>query len=488
MSCIDHRSGNASLGQNFSRTGVTSRVGAAAPGGTPVAPGGAVTRSAQLKVPWVVSPGDAAIFGEAGRRADNAEASPSGTETLGPTANDAGRAELIPGRPRSRPAEVDVRAGFGGIDAVCSGIRTSTFASDGSLDTGPDFHHDPQGQQGQALTLRQDSSPANHAARITAVAVGPHNIQYAMANAGYGAADCCPIIRTYSAPIPGGNGFRFHESGLKSAVHGCAIWKADTDRLDNTVVPIADDTLRRAAPRARQPHTSALDDRQAQAGHRLCENADTLLEEPGPSSRRTPGTADRSEWVQQVRTLTTVVGPHQTPRRPTPRPLGATRPTQLPATNRPQRRPRRHLHPHRRNHLRRTPDGPELTGQPAPRPVPSHATARAAVGNLGAPPGPAPAAQPTWPPCPPARRHRPGAAKSRPIATTVMPVMPPCTWRACATTRGSSALKLGTTTHAASRSRSVHPGRRRGTAATTDPTPMAPVPRPPTPSGRPCTR
>ena len=46
-------------------------------------------------------------------------------------------------------------------------------------------------------------------------------------------------------------------------------------------------------------------------GHRLCEKGVGLLEEKGVSSWTSSGAADKSEWVSQIRTLTTVFGPYQ---------------------------------------------------------------------------------------------------------------------------------------------------------------------------------
>ena len=49
----------------------------------------------------------------------------------------------------------------------------------------------------------------------------------------------------------------------------------------------------------------------ALVGHRLCENTDGLLEEQGLASWHSAGAADRSEWVSQIRTTTTLFGPYQ---------------------------------------------------------------------------------------------------------------------------------------------------------------------------------
>ena len=49
----------------------------------------------------------------------------------------------------------------------------------------------------------------------------------------------------------------------------------------------------------------------ALVGRRLCENTVGLLEEKGVASWRSPGAVDKSEWVEQIRTATTLFGPYQ---------------------------------------------------------------------------------------------------------------------------------------------------------------------------------
>src|SRR3954452_11073616 len=54
-----------------------------------------------------------------------------------------------------------------------------------------------------------------------------------------------------------------------------------------------------------------LDMVDALAGRRLCENTVGLLEEKGVSSWTSPGAVNNTEWVQQIRTVTTVFPPYQ---------------------------------------------------------------------------------------------------------------------------------------------------------------------------------
>ena len=46
-------------------------------------------------------------------------------------------------------------------------------------------------------------------------------------------------------------------------------------------------------------------------GHRLCERGVGLLEEVGPHALDAAGRVRRTEWVSQIRTVTTIFGPYQ---------------------------------------------------------------------------------------------------------------------------------------------------------------------------------
>ena len=54
-----------------------------------------------------------------------------------------------------------------------------------------------------------------------------------------------------------------------------------------------------------------LDLQNALDGRRLCENGVGVLEEVGVPSWTSPGAVDRTEWVSQIRTATTIFGPYQ---------------------------------------------------------------------------------------------------------------------------------------------------------------------------------
>ena len=317
--------------------------------------------------PWVVSVGDSAISGEAGRWAGNTNGSTDNVDALGSTAyydNASNSAEVIPGCHRSKSAEVYLGSGVNGQNIACSGARTYTQTpGSGDYKPGLDFFSDTSGHQGQALMLQQFAATHNVkavtvligannfgfadilqtcvtdwltspswwpnycnddsnvrayftssyvAAQVTAIKGAILNVRQAMLNAGYADAAYKIIVQTYSSPIPRGSGFRYSQSGwTRQSTGGCGVWNADADWANNTAVPTINNSVKNGAAQTGLSNIVVLDDVNALVGRRLCENTVGLLEEKGVSNWTSPGAVDKSEWVQQIRTTSTLFGPYQ---------------------------------------------------------------------------------------------------------------------------------------------------------------------------------
>ena len=317
----------------------------------------------------VVSVGDSAISGEAGRWAGNTNGSPSNVDALGPTAYyDGGSGEAIHGCHRSKASEIGIfpaSANPPWANLACSGARTYTqpFSSGSDFKPGLDFYDDGAGHIGQARALQQyaathnvkmvvaligandygfadivqqcvldwltspswwknychdDSSmtskftAANVAAITTRVANAFLNVRTAMRNAGYADASWTLLAQTYSSPLPRGAQIRYSQNGFtRQTVGGCGTWNADADWANDTVVTTLNGTVRNAAAASGMSNIALFEAQNALVGHRLCENTDGLLEEQGLASWHSAGAADRSEWVSQIRTTTTLFGPYQ---------------------------------------------------------------------------------------------------------------------------------------------------------------------------------
>jgi hypothetical protein len=311
--------------------------------------------------PWVVSLGDSYISGEAGRWAGNDNDSEAAMDALGPTAyydNATHTAEQIPRCHRSLSAEAYVGSGVNGYDFACSGARTSTFTdSNGNFKPGLDFYANGN-DQGQALMLQnfaashnvklvavsiggnnfnfasivQDcvedflSSPswapnycnndssvtanftsANVSAQTSAIAQALGNVRQAMANAGYADSSYTILVQDYPSPIPNGAGFRYSQSGFtRQSTGGCGFWNADADWANSTALPTIDGAVGDAVTQSGLSNVVMMHLSTTFNGRRLCENTVGLIEEEGLSSWQDPGAVNVTEWINQIRTVSTI--------------------------------------------------------------------------------------------------------------------------------------------------------------------------------------
>jgi len=312
--------------------------------------------------PWVVSVGDSYISGEGGRWAGNSNSSSSSVDAGGSAAyydNATHTAETINRCHRSTAAEIHIGGGINSANLACSGAKTSTFMdSSGNFKPGIDFYLSGS-NKGQARMLQEfaathnvkmiqlsiggnnfnfadiiqscvsdfllspswwpdycndDSSvtanftSANITAQTNAILGAINNIKTAMANAGYSAGSYTIVQQTYPSPVPGGAGFRYSQSGYtRQSTGGCGFWNADADWANNTALVKINNSVKSAAASA---GAKVLDLAGAFNGRRLCENTVNLMENSGKANWTVAGAADATEWVAQIRTLSTVFGPY----------------------------------------------------------------------------------------------------------------------------------------------------------------------------------
>jgi hypothetical protein len=316
--------------------------------------------------PAIVTLGDSAISGEAGRWAGNTNGDPARVDALGPTAYwDTPGGEAIPGCHRSKAAQAHIGGGVLSANLACSGARTVTggTAAGQSFKPGIDFYSDAQGRQGQALALQ--GYAAAHNVRAVVVTIGANNygfgeivarcvldwisspswwknycsddpdiasrftpdriaaetanvrdaltrVALAMTRAGYSASQYTILAQTYWSPIPRGAQIRYPESGWsRQAIGGCGVWNRDANWANDVVLPTLNSTTRTAAAQSGLANIKVLDLQTALNGRRLCEKTVGLLEEKGVASWTSPGAVDKTEWSAQIRTATTLLGPYQ---------------------------------------------------------------------------------------------------------------------------------------------------------------------------------
>ena len=308
--------------------------------------------------PWVVSLGDSYISGEAGRWAGSSNSSSTPADALGPTAyydNAGGTGETINRCHRSRSAEIYLGGGVNGLNLACSGAKTTT-STGSDFKPGLDFYSSG-GQQGQALMLQgfaashnvkmvavsiggndfkfadivttcvadflasptwwkdycQDDSSvtanftaANVAAVKSRIATALQNVRTAMRNAGYSDSSWTMLLQTYPSPVPNGGGFRYSESGYtRQSTGGCGFWNSDANWANGTALPTINNTVTGAISQAGVTNAKVLNLSSALNGRRLCESGVGLYEEVGLTSWTQSTAVDRTEWVNQIRTVST---------------------------------------------------------------------------------------------------------------------------------------------------------------------------------------
>ena len=316
--------------------------------------------------PWVVSLGDSYISGEGGRWAGNSNSSSGSVDAGGAAAyydNASHTAETINRCHRSTAAEIHIGGGVNSLNLACSGAKTSTFtSSDGYFKPGIDFYNSG-GNQGQALMLQSfaathnvkmiqlsiggnnfgfadiiqacvtdfltspswwknycnddrsvvtNFTTANITAQQNAITGAINNIKTAMANAGYTTAQYKIVVQTYPSPVPNGSGFRYSESGFtRQSTGGCGFWNNDANWANATALVKINNAVKGAATTANGAgNVVVLDLASAFNGRRLCENTVNLMENSGKANWTVAGASDATEWIAQIRTVSTVFGPY----------------------------------------------------------------------------------------------------------------------------------------------------------------------------------
>lgn len=309
--------------------------------------------------PYVVTVGDSYISGEAGRWAGSSNSSSSYADALGSTAyfDNGGTSETINRCHRSGSAEAFIGGGVLGKNLACSGAKTATFTdSNGYFKPGLDFYNSG-GQQGQALMLQNFA--ATHNVKMVVVSIGGNdfnfasvvqqcvtdflgspswwpdycnddssvtanftssnvaavkaristafqNLRTAMRNAGYADTSWTLLVQTYPSPIPNGSGFRYSQSGYtRQSTGGCGFWNADADWANATALPTINSTVTGAITASGLTNVKTLNLASAFNGRRLCESGVGLYEEVGLTSWTQSTAVDKTEWINQIRTVST---------------------------------------------------------------------------------------------------------------------------------------------------------------------------------------
>ena len=312
--------------------------------------------------PTVVSVGDSYISGEAGRWAGNTNGSSNNTDAGGSGAyNDAGTTEAIARCHRSTAAEIHIGGGIASKNLACSGAKVGTVAGQrlqarprllqrlrrpGSGARAAVLRRDAQREDDQPLDRRQRLQLRLHRPdvrqRLAAVPVvvegllqrrlvgegelhrrerhredDAHQERHPEHQHRDGERRATPprstrsSCRTTRRRSPAAPGFRYSESGYtRQNTGGCGFWNNDANWANNTALPTINNAVKNGAAQTGLPNVKIMELQATMNGRRLCENTVGLLEEKGLATWQSAGAVDKSEWIEQIRTVSTVFGPY----------------------------------------------------------------------------------------------------------------------------------------------------------------------------------
>jgi hypothetical protein len=321
---------------------------------------------------WVVAMGDSFISGEAGRWAGNTALESQRIDALGPTAyfdNPAGNAEIINRCHRSRAAEIIIGvANYASF--ACSGAKTFSFwAPDPILPLisyqKPGMDWANNGIPGQVGNLRLWLEVHQRGVRMIVISIGGNDFNFApivrqcladfLTPVPPGPRFCSQrpevlanftvanqtavrerikqailnvhqvlleknllntriLVQNYPSPLPEEGGrFRYPETYARQTTGGCGVYNVDAAWANNVVLATINANVNAAITAANLGNTvQLLDVSSAFMGRRLCERGVWLLEELGLTSwnQNQQFAADWTEWINQIRTLETAIGPY----------------------------------------------------------------------------------------------------------------------------------------------------------------------------------
>ncbi len=305
-----------------------------------------------------VSLGDSYISGEAGRWAGNSS-STAQVDALGRSAYwDAGNRESTPRCHRASSAEIFYAGPGSAVNLACSGSRVNTRTdSSGNFKPGLDFYNDGRGNIGQVLALQElagqrrvntiavqiggndfnfgsivsncvtkfltssswapryckddpsvqgNFTRANISSVTEGIATGLRNIRTAMTNAGYASGDYRIIVQNYPQPLPTSDRMAYGQFGYsRQSTYGCGFWNADLDWAAKSALPQINNAVRNGYQAAGLTNASFLDISGLFAGKELCAQGTKKLNDTSLASWRSPGASDVSEWISEIRTVST---------------------------------------------------------------------------------------------------------------------------------------------------------------------------------------
>ena len=127
-----------------------------------------------------------------------------------------------------------------------------------------------------------------------------------MRNAGYADGSWTMLVQNYPSPLPPGAASGTARAATRGRAPAAAASGTPTPPgPTRTALPTINGAVTGAATDAGIANVRTLDLASAFNGRRLCENTVGLYEEKGLTSWTQAGAVDRTEWVNQIRTVST---------------------------------------------------------------------------------------------------------------------------------------------------------------------------------------
>jgi len=111
---------------------------------------------------------------------------------------------------------------------------------------------------------------------------------------------------------PNGTGFHYPQSGYtRQEVGGCGFWNKDANYANSTMLPTINGAELGAATATGLSNILTMELGSAFNGRRLCEKGVGLLEEEGMTFWTNSEAVNKTEWINQVRTVTALWPPYE---------------------------------------------------------------------------------------------------------------------------------------------------------------------------------
>ena len=119
-------------------------------------------------------------------------------------------------------------------------------------------------------------------------------------------------MQTYESPIPSGSGFRYWQSGYtRQTTGGCGFWNNDADWANNRRCRRINNAVKNAAAASGLSNMKILEPSARSTGPGCARTRSGCSRRRASPTWTNAGRGGQDEWVNQIRTVTTLFGHYQ---------------------------------------------------------------------------------------------------------------------------------------------------------------------------------